>query len=58
MKVADKLVVALPCILVFGAIGALVGGALDANPAAIRVGIVVGGVAAFFVLQRKKTNTP
>ncbi len=58
MKVVDKLRVALPCILVFGAIGVLVGIALDANPGAIRVGIVVGGVVAFFILRRKNSGSP
>ena len=58
MKVAEKLRVAIPCILVFGSVGALFGGALDANPGAIRVGIVVGGVVAFFALQRKNAGTP
>ena len=58
MKVSEKLRVALPCILVFGLVGALFGGALDANPGAIRVGIVVGGLVAFLILQRKDSSTP
>jgi hypothetical protein len=56
MKVAEKLRVALPCILIFSALGALVGSTMDANPGAIRVGIVSGGVVAFFILQRKNTG--
>ena len=54
MTVAYKLRIALPCILVFGSIGALVGGALGDGANGARVGIVVGGGVAFAILQRKK----
>ncbi len=56
MKAVDKLRVALPCILVFGTAGALIGGPMDANPGAIRVGIVVGGCVAFVILYRKNST--
>jgi len=56
MKVAYKLRIALPCILIFGAIGALVGGPFDETAAGIRVGVIVGGAAAFVYLQRKKSG--
>jgi len=54
MKVAYKLRIALPCILVFGAIGALVGCGFGDAVNGTRVGIVVGGCVAFVYLQRKK----
>jgi len=56
MKVAYKLRIAIPCILIFGAIGALVGGAIGDDVNGIRVGIVVGGGVAFVYLQRKKSD--
>jgi len=56
MKVASKLRIALPSILIFGAIGALVGGAAGDAANGTRVGIVVGGVVAYVYLQRKKSG--
>ena len=56
MKIANRLRIALPCILISGAIGALVGGPFDQTAAGIRVGIIVGGTAAFIYLQRKKSG--
>lgn len=56
MKVADKLRIALPCILIFGAIGALIGGAFGVGVNAIRAGIVVGGGVAFIYLKRKESG--
>jgi hypothetical protein len=58
MKVAYKLRIALPCILIFGAIGALVGGIMGVDANGIRVGIVVGGVVAFVFLKRKESGAP
>jgi hypothetical protein len=57
MKVTTYLRIVLPCILVGGAIGALVGGAFDIGLNAIRAGIIVGGIAAFVFLQRKKSGS-
>ncbi len=54
MKVSATLRIALPCILIAGAIGALVGGPFDETVAGIRVGVIVGGIVAFIYLQRKK----
>ena len=56
MKVAYKLRIALPCILIFGAIGALVGGAIGDGVNGIRAGIVVGGCVAFVYLKRKESG--
>ena len=56
MKVADKLRIALPCILIFGAIGALAGGVFGDAVNGIRAGIVVGGGVAYVYLQRKNSG--
>jgi hypothetical protein len=56
VKVSATLRIALPFILIAGAIGALVGGPFDETAAGIRVGVIVGGVAAFVYLQRKKSR--
>ena len=56
MKVADKLRIALPCMLIFGAIGALVGGIIGDGANGTRAGIVVGGGLAFVYLQRKESS--
>jgi hypothetical protein len=56
MKVSTILRVALPCILVGGAIGALVGGAFSDTANGIRVGVIVGGAAAFVYLQRNESG--
>ena len=56
MKVADKLRIALPCILIFGAIGALVGSLLGDVANGTRAGIVVGGGVALVYLQRKNSG--
>jgi hypothetical protein len=52
MKVAYKLRVALPCIIV----GALVGSAVGDGAFGTRVGIIVGGGVAFFILHQKKSS--
>ena len=56
MKISATLRIALPCILIAGAIGALVGGPFDESANGIRVGVIVGGAAAFVYLQRKKSG--
>ncbi|MEN8008473.1 MAG: hypothetical protein ABFS42_15800 [Candidatus Krumholzibacteriota bacterium] len=57
MKVSATLLIALPFILIGGIIGALVGGAFDLGLNAIRAGIIVGGIAAFVYLLRKKSGS-
>jgi hypothetical protein len=57
MKFTDKLRVLVPCILIFGAIGALVGGPSDHSAAGIRVGIIFGGIAAYVYFYRKKSGS-
>jgi len=56
MKVSYKLRITLPCILIFGAIGALIGGVLGDGANGTRAGIIVGGGVAFVYLQRKKSG--
>jgi len=50
---ATNLRTALPCILVGGALGALVGGAIGSGANGTRVGIILGGVVAFVILRRR-----
>jgi len=57
VKVSATLRIALPCILIGGIIGALVGGAFDIGLNAIRTGIIAGGIAAFVYLRRKKSGS-
>ena len=57
MKVSATLRITLPCILIAGAIGALVGGAFGETANGIRVGVIVGGVTAFLYLKRKKSGS-
>ena len=57
MKVSATLWIALPWILIAGAIGALVGGAFGDGVNGIRVGVIVGGVTAFLYLRRKKSGS-
>lgn len=56
MNISTNLRIALPCILIGGAIGALVGGAMGEGIIGTRVGIIAGGAAAFLYLQRKKSG--
>lgn len=57
MKIAYKLRIALPLILIGGIIGAFVGGAFDLGLNAIRVGIIAGGIVAFVYLRRKTSGS-
>ena len=45
----------LPCILIGGALGAMIGGSLDEIENGIRVGIILGAVVAFILLLRRRT---
>jgi len=56
LTVGAYLRIPLPCILIGGALGALIGGALGHDTNGIRVGIVLGGVVAFIIMQRKKRS--
>jgi fructose-specific phosphotransferase system IIC component len=49
MIIATNLKVAIPCIVLGGALGALLGSANG-----VRVGIVMGGVVAFLILLKKQ----
>jgi len=51
--IATNLKTAIPCILVGGALGALVGGLLDNTVIGIRVGVIAGGVVAYIILMMK-----
>ena len=53
MGIGAILSVALPCILIGGAFGALVGAALGSPVGGIRVGVILGGVGAFLILRRR-----
>jgi hypothetical protein len=57
VKISATIRIALPCILIAGAIGALVGGAFDETANGFRVGVIVGGATAFVYLQRKKSGS-
>jgi hypothetical protein len=46
----------LPCILIGAALGAMTGGALGDTANGIRVGIILGGVVAYIIMQRKKRS--
>ena len=52
--IATNLKTAIPCIIIGGALGALVGGVLDITPNGIRVGIILGGVVAYIILMKKR----
>ena len=54
MKVSAAVRIALPCIVIGGILGALVGGAFDLGLGAVRAGIVAGGVAAFAIVPRNR----
>jgi len=56
VKVSATLRIALPIILVAGAMGGLAGGAFGEGIIGIRVGLIVGGIVAFVYLQRKKSG--
>lgn len=53
MIIATNLKTAIPCILIGGALGALVGGVLDSTANGTRVGIILGGVIAYIILRKK-----
>jgi hypothetical protein len=57
VKASAILRIVLPCILLGGIIGALVGGAFGIGVNGIRAGIIVGGVAAFVYLRRKQSGS-
>jgi hypothetical protein len=44
----------LPCILIGGALGALIGGALGHDTNGIRAGIILGGIVAYIIMRRKQ----
>ncbi len=53
MTIAYRLKIAIPCILVGGALGAVVGSVLDSPANGFRVGAILGGVIAFIILLKK-----
>jgi len=56
ITVGDYLRIPLPCILIGGALGAIIGGALGDTANGTRVGIILGGVVAFTIMRRKKRS--
>ena len=54
MIIATNLKTAIPCILIGGALGALVGGVLGSTANGARVGIILGGVIAYLILLKKQ----
>ena len=56
MTVVATLRIALPCILVGGALGAMIGIALGSIANGFRVGVILGGAIAFTIIQRKKPS--
>ena len=54
MTVSATLRLALPYIAVGGALGAIVGVALGSAANGFRVGVVLGGVVAFTIMQRRR----
>ena len=53
MIIATNLKTAIPCILIGGALGALVGSVLDNTANGARVGIILGGVIAYIILMKR-----
>jgi len=51
--IVTNLRTALPCILVGGVLGVIVGGVLGSAAIGTRVGIILGGVVAFVILRRR-----
>lgn len=47
----------LPCILIGGILGAMIGGSLGDIANGTRVGIILGGIVAFIIMRRKKRST-
>ncbi len=58
MGIASTLRVALPCIVIGGGLGAIVGGALGSGVIGIRVGLILGGIVAFLYLRQKSLGAP
>jgi hypothetical protein len=56
ITVGAYLRIPLPCILIGSALGAMIGGALGDIANGTRVGIILGGVVAFTIMQRKKRS--
>ena len=54
--IATNLRTALPCILVGGAIGAMVGSAFGGTTNGARVGIICGGAVAFMILRQRRLD--
>ena len=50
--IATNLRTALPCIVIGGVLGAMVGVGLGSATNGARVGIIAGGVVAFVILRR------
>ena len=53
MIIVTNLKTAIPCIIIGGALGALVGGVLESTENGIRVGIILGGVIAYMILLKR-----
>ena len=54
IPIISRLKLAIPCILVGAALGAVVGLVLDSIAHGMRVGIILGGVIAFIILLKRQ----
>ena len=54
IPIISRLKIAIPCILIGGALGAVAGIFLDSGANGIRVGIILGGVIAFIILLKRQ----
>jgi hypothetical protein len=56
MTIGGTLRIAVPCILIGGALGAGIGSALGDIKNGFRVGVALGGAVAFAIMMRKKRS--
>jgi hypothetical protein len=54
MAISAVIRIALPCILIGGALGAILGSVLGSTANGFRIGVILGGVVAYILLLKKK----